>query len=131
MPTRTVTPALGRRLLAALLIVLLCGGALAACGDDGEDRRGRLETSLTDALDRALDAEGSFATVVSADCDGGGTRMRCSLGLTTGVDGAFEDSFRVTLGEDGCWRATRERLTAAGGLDAEQAPPKSLKGCLS
>ncbi|HST42760.1 MAG TPA: hypothetical protein VLK58_24775 [Conexibacter sp.] len=115
---------------AAALLALLCCAALAGCGDSGDDARGRLEAALTDALDRALDDEGSFSTVISARCGSGGPRTDCALGISAGATDAYEDRFRVTVGADGCWRATRESVVVAAGLDAEHAPPRVLNGCI-
>lgn len=123
------------RLLRAILLALLLASAVAAagCGSESpaERQRARLEDSLIDAANSALDDEGAYSTAVTAACDRGSSTASCDVGITAGTTAAYEDRFRVTVGADGCWRAVRRGLVAADGLDAEHAPPRVLKGCVA
>ncbi|HMJ04568.1 MAG TPA: hypothetical protein VK506_16620 [Conexibacter sp.] len=110
-------------LLAALAL------ALPACGA-GDTSRERLQDSVRDALDSALERDGATtADAVTADCRSGGPRTRCDVGVT--VDGiAVVDDYRVVVGSDGCWRAHRTALRTATGRDAGAPPHHALKGCV-
>lgn len=114
-----------------LLCALLAALALpvGACGA-GDSSRERLQDSVRAALDDALERDGATtADAVTADCDAGSPRSRCTVGVT--VDGiAVVDAYRVVVGADGCWRAHRTGLRTATGRSAGAPPHHVLKGCV-
>lgn len=118
-------------LLCALVAVLAL--PVAGCGA-GDSSRERLQDSVRDAVDRALERDGaSTADAVTADCDAGPdgavVRTRCTVGVT--VDGtAVVDAYRVVVGPDGCWRAHRVGLRTAVGREADAPPRHALTGCV-
>jgi hypothetical protein len=117
--------------LAAIALACACACALglAACGADDDTRRERLESSLVDATNAALEQEGSYGTAIAARCTDGGPRARCDVGVTNGGT-AYEDRYGIVVGADGCWRAVRDGIRhAETGHAEDDPPPRVIEGC--
>jgi hypothetical protein len=122
-----------RPLHAHVPLALACAAAIgvAGCGASHDTRRERLQSSVVDAANAALDDEGSYSNAVAARCDGAGPRVRCEVGLTNG-GAAYEDRYGLVVGTDGCWRAVRHGIDqAASARSADTPPPRVIRGCAS
>ena len=110
-------------LLAALALLL------AACGA-GTSSRARLQDSVRDRVDVALEHGDTIADAITARCGSAGPHTVCEVGVIS--DGApLLDRYAVTVDDRGCWTARRIALGRATGQNAEVPPQARLTGCLS
>lgn len=112
------------------LVALLAALAplLASCGT-GDTSRARLEDSVRDRVDQALEDGDTIADAVTARCGSAGPRTVCEVGVMS--DGApLLDRYVVVVGGDGCWTARRIALGRAAGRNAEIPPQARLGGCV-
>ncbi|MBA2507079.1 MAG: hypothetical protein H0V29_14240 [Thermoleophilaceae bacterium] len=126
-----------RQLLPLTALVLAL--ALAACGEDSRSPEplGALEEGIATELRRENRENGAFSQVLRVRCPGappgsGGGQVDCEATVRARAF-VFRVDYRVDLGEDGCWSATRTALgTLRGsGLDAQELDdPGELEGCI-